>query len=172
MATTPTLMSLEEYLRTSFHPDADYVDGEVEERNVGEYEHGKIQGLIFHLFTLRGKEWNTDPVIEQRIQVGQGRVRICDVAIRRTTDPRERVLVTPPLICIEILSPEDRIPRAKEVLTDYLAMGVANIWLIDPIRRAAYTFDGDGLRETDPTRLRVPGSPILVDLTDAFAAID
>lgn len=36
MATTPTLLSIEEYLRSSYHPDADFVDGEIEERNLGE----------------------------------------------------------------------------------------------------------------------------------------
>jgi hypothetical protein len=29
MASTPTLIPIEEYLRTSYHPDADYVDGEM-----------------------------------------------------------------------------------------------------------------------------------------------
>ena len=42
MATAPTLISVEEYLSTSYHPDCDYVDGELEERNVGEYSHGKM----------------------------------------------------------------------------------------------------------------------------------
>ena len=46
MATTPTLLSIDEYLRTSYHPDADYVDGEIEERNLGEYEHAKLQHFI------------------------------------------------------------------------------------------------------------------------------
>ncbi len=47
-------------------------------------------------------------------------------------------------------------------------MGVTNIWLIDPLRRAAFTFDATGLHEADPTRLTVPGTPIHLDLTEAF----
>jgi Uma2 family endonuclease len=70
------------------------------------------------------------------------------------------------------MSPDDRLFRAKLVLADYLAMGVENIWLIDPQRRAAYTFDAAGLHETDTTNLVVPGTPIKVDLTEAFAALD
>jgi hypothetical protein len=31
----PALLSLEEYLRTSYHPDCDFVDGHLEERNLG-----------------------------------------------------------------------------------------------------------------------------------------
>ena len=30
------LVPLEEYLRTTYHPDCEWVDGEVKERNVGE----------------------------------------------------------------------------------------------------------------------------------------
>jgi Uma2 family endonuclease len=172
MATAPVLLSIDEYLRTSYSPDADYVNGELEERNVGKYEHGKIQGWIFQIFNLNAKAWSTDVTVEQRIQVRTGSVRVCDVAIMRADAPREEIITVAPLICVEVLSPEDRIPRAKLVMADYLAMGVPNIWLIDPIRRAAYTFDATGLHEADPTNLRVSQTPIRLDLTEAFAAID
>jgi Uma2 family endonuclease len=172
MATSPTLISLEEYLRTSYHPDADYVDGEIEERNLGEYEHARLQWLIGAAFAPHEKAWAIQGVIEQRICVAPNRVRICDVALLRSDAPREKVTMTPPLVCIEILSPEDRIYRAKEVLKDYVSMGVENIWLIDPIRRTASTFDSNGLHEADPTNLTVPNTEIRLDLTEAFAAID
>jgi Uma2 family endonuclease len=172
MATAPTLLSLEEYLRTSYHPDADYVDGEIEERNLGEYEHGKIQGWIFQIFNTRQHEWGVDPVVEQRIRVAPNRVRICDVAVLQADTPYQPVTSTPPLLCVEVLSPEDRFSRAKSVLADYLAMGVRSIWLIDPIRRAAFTFDANGLHETDLTQLTIPNTPIRVDLSEAFAALD
>ncbi len=51
MATSPVLLSIEEYLHTSYKPDVHFVDGEIEERNVGEYSHAKIQSFISHLFT-------------------------------------------------------------------------------------------------------------------------
>jgi Uma2 family endonuclease len=76
------------------------------------------------------------------------------------------------MICIEILSPEDRLSRAEIVLADYRAMGVPNIWLIDPIRRVAYTFDAKGLQPADATRLTVPGTAIHLDLTAFFARLD
>jgi Uma2 family endonuclease len=172
MATAPVLLSLEEYLRTSYHPDADYVDGEIEERNLGEYEHGRLQWLIALYFGKREEEWNIQGVAEQRIRVSSRDVRVCDLVLLRADAPREKVTQTPPLLCIEIMSPEDRLARAKRVLKDYLSMGVENIWLIDPLRRAAYTFDADGLHEADPTALSIPGTPIRLDLTEAFAAID
>ena len=172
MATTPALLPIDEYLRTSYRPDADYVDGEIEERNLGEFQHARLQTLISAFFYSNERDWQIQTVVEQRIHVAARRVRIADVAILRTDAPREQVTTTPPLICIEILSPEDRLYRAKLVLADYLAMGVENIWLIDPIYRAAFTFDAAGLHEADPTSLRVPNTPIHLDLTTAFAALD
>jgi len=37
------MISVQEYLATSYRPDCDYVDGRVEERNLGEYNHAKLQ---------------------------------------------------------------------------------------------------------------------------------
>jgi len=70
------------------------------------------------------------------------------------------------------MSPEDRIPRVTRVLADYLAMGVSNIWLVDPTNRGAFTFDATGLHPADPTNLHVSNTPIHLDLTEAFAAIE
>jgi len=172
MATTPTLLSIDQYLSTSYHPDADFVDGEIEERNVGEYTHAKIQSFITHLFMQHADAWETDAVVEQRIRVNSSRVRVCDVAVLRTDTPLEEVTATPPLICIEILSPEDRLSSAQRVLADYFAMGVPNVWLVDPYKRVAYTYDATGLHIADTTNLAVPGSPIRLDLTPAFAQLD
>jgi Uma2 family endonuclease len=171
MATAPTLLSIEDYLRTSYRPDADYVDGEIEERNLGEFDHARLQYLLAAHFAPREKLWFIQGVVEQRIRVSQRRVRIADFALLRADAPREKVTATPPLLCIEIMSPKDRISRAEVVLADYLAMGVPNIWLIDPIKRAAFTFDATGLHDADPTRLTVPNTPIHLDLTEAFAAL-
>jgi Uma2 family endonuclease len=172
MATSTCSMPIEEYLRTIYRPDADFVDGEIVERNLGEFEHSTIQAGISAFFWNRRAEWEIQAVTAQRIRVSPRTVRIADVAILRANAPREKVSLTPPLICIEILSPEDRLSRAKLVLADYLAMGVPHIWLIDPIRRAAFTFDERGLLEVDPHNLAVPGTAIRLDLSEAFSAID
>ncbi len=172
MATTPALLTIDEYLHTSYRPDVDFVDGEIEERNLGEHDHGRLQYKLASFFDTKEKLWGIHGVIEQRMRVSASRVRICDLALLRADAPREKVTETPPLICIEVLSPEDRLPRVQKVLADYLAMGVCNIWLIDPIRRSAHTFDADGLHHADPTNLTVSGTDIQLDLTEPFAALD
>ena len=60
--------------------------------------------------------------------------------------PRDPVTITPPLLCVEILSPEDRLPRVAARMQDFLTMGVLNIWVIDPAQRLAYTYTAAGLQ--------------------------
>jgi hypothetical protein len=42
-----TLVSVQEYMATSYRPDRDFVDGELQKRNLGELEHSLLQGAIF-----------------------------------------------------------------------------------------------------------------------------
>jgi hypothetical protein len=48
-----TLISVDEYLRTSFHPDCDFIEGEVLERNAGKRKHSYAQGEIVSWFNRR-----------------------------------------------------------------------------------------------------------------------
>jgi hypothetical protein len=45
-AATQLPISVSEYLHTSYRPDCDYVDGVVEERNLGELDHAALQGAL------------------------------------------------------------------------------------------------------------------------------
>ena len=41
-----TSVSVEEYLRTSYEPEMEYVDGQLVDRHVGEYDHSLMQAMI------------------------------------------------------------------------------------------------------------------------------
>jgi Uma2 family endonuclease len=171
MASATTLISIDEYLRTSYHPDADFVDGQIEERNLGEYEHGFLQTAIGSWFFTRRREWNINAITEQRIRVAPNRVRICDVCLISRDAPREQVTQTPPLACIEILSPEDRLPRAAKVMQDYANMGVQNLWLLDPIDRIAYVYTAEAQFKIVEDLLTISNTPIHLDLPTLFDSI-
>jgi len=55
MATFATIPA-EEYLRTTYAPDMEYVDGQLVERKVGEYLHSRLQCLIALALGLRERE--------------------------------------------------------------------------------------------------------------------
>lgn len=60
-------ISLEEYLRSSYHPDCDYIDGEVQERNSGESDHAAVQMFLGNCFFQHRKEWQLHVLPEMRI---------------------------------------------------------------------------------------------------------
>jgi len=51
---TSTHVPVEEYLRTTYEPDMDYVDGELVDRHVGERKHSRLQTLL--VFALGSRE--------------------------------------------------------------------------------------------------------------------
>src|SRR5262249_39960243 len=116
------LISVEEYLRTAYSPDCDYVDGEVQERNLGEGGHSDLQTEFAHYFRTRRRQWRTYAYVEQRVQVSPTRFRIPDVCVMvgQKPGPEEQIFRRPPFICIEILSPEDRMSRFQQRIDDYL----------------------------------------------------
>src|SRR5947209_2993288 len=172
MATAPALVSLDEYLHTAYHPDCDFVDGHLEERNLGEREHARLQLMLGSWFFAHETAWNVFSMVEQRIRVAPDRVRIVDVCLVRRDAPKEQVMVTAPLLCVEILSPEDRLPRAARVMEDYARMGVQNLWLLDPIDRVAYIYSSEGLLQLTSGRLAIADTEIYVDLQALFAQLD
>lgn len=169
---TPAEVTLEEYLHSSYQPDCDFVDGHLEERNLGEYEHSTLQIAIGSWFFQRRKEWNIQVTSEYRTRVSPSRIRIPDISIFPAGGPVEKVRLTPPLLAVEILSPDDRLARVLTRLNDFLAMGVPNIWVIDPAERSAYIYAPTGLRLVEEPRLSIASTPIYLDLAEIFSALE
>jgi Uma2 family endonuclease len=117
MSALPTLVSVDEYLHTAYRPDCDYVDGVVVERNVGEKSHAKLQQEILFYLRQRREQWGLFVIQEQRIQVSATRYRVPDVCVVAGPEPAEEIFTQPPFLCIEILSPEDRMGRMQEKST-------------------------------------------------------
>ena len=64
----PELVSVREYLATSYRPDCEYLDGRIEERNGYEYDHGLMQTILGCLF-MTHREIGTfgwSPMFERR----------------------------------------------------------------------------------------------------------
>jgi Uma2 family endonuclease len=163
-------ISLGDYLRTSYHPDCDYVDGEVQERNLGEFDHAAVQMFLGNWFFQHRQEWQLHVLPEMRIRVSSARVRIADVCLVARSQPIEQVLTKPPLAVIEVLSPEDRISRYKERLSDYRQMGIQSIWVINPAARVGYDCSTAAWLPVD--EFRVAGTAIFFRLGDLWAELD
>ena len=167
---TSTMVALSEYLKTSYSPDCEWVDGEVRERNMGEGSHSFVQTFFIKYFGRREQEWGIRVMTELRTQVSANHFRVPDVLLMRSSDPFEEIVRTPPLLCIEVLSPEDRMTEMQDKIDDYLAMGVEAIWVVDPTRRKAFAVEEGALKPV--AELTVPGTPIRVAVPEVFVELD
>jgi Uma2 family endonuclease len=161
-----TQLSVEEYLATTFRPDCDYVDGVVEERNGGEWDHAWIQGRLIAYFSNQFRESGLVAIPELRVQVRATRYRIPDLVVT-PGKPNEQVLTHPPLLCIEILSKDDTISKMNERIRDYLEFGVPAVWVVDPREKRIWIYRSDGLEEAAGNAVTVDGT----DITIPFSAI-
>jgi Uma2 family endonuclease len=173
MATTSVpYVSIEEYLHSDYEPDMDYVDGRLEERNLGEFDHADLQGELVTLFRNRAGEWSIRAVPEARLQVAPKRFRVPDVCVMPASWQRTPIIYQAPMLCLEVLSPEDRLTRMRQRCEDYLRMGVPEVWIFDPQGRTAYRLTSEDMTEHRVGELRLAGTPIVVDLTSLFAVLD
>ena len=161
-----TLASVNEYLSTSYRPDCEYIDGVIVERNVGERDHSTLQGVIFAWFYNRRKELRLAAFVEQRVQVSRTRFRVPDVCVTLGGPPDEQIFTLPPFLCIEILSPEDRLAAMQDRAADYLTMGVPYVFVIDPKTRKTYRWTTDGMHQV--AELRTENPTIVIPLADLF----
>src|SRR3984957_20619504 len=99
-----TLVSVEDYLSTSYSPDREYIDGRIVERNLGELTHGRIQRRLIVYFDLRSKELGIEVIPEQRVQVSPTRFRIPDVTVVKSSQVQGEIFPSPHHVCLAILT--------------------------------------------------------------------
>ena len=169
---TATLISVSEYLRTTYRPDRDFLAGILKERNMGEQPHARIQMILGRIFGVHRNDWRVRVLSEQRIQTSPDHYRIADVCVLRSSDPKDPIIRFPPLLCIEILSKDDTLGELQLRVNDYAGLGVEHIWAVDPWKRLAYVASPRGFLQPEDNILRIPATPIQIDLVTLFAELD
>jgi Uma2 family endonuclease len=136
-------VSVADYLSNPGEPECDYVDGVLVDRNAGAPTHGR--GIVAVCSLLATFKTLTVLTI-LTLKVADTRYRVVDVCAYIGDLPDdERYPSKPPYICIEVLSPDDGLAYMVEKLSDYVKMGVPNVWIVDPYNKWAARFDREGL---------------------------
>jgi Uma2 family endonuclease len=169
---TATFIPVEEYLAKTWRPDREYIDGEVVERNLGEFDHADLQTALSAWLRTHRRKWKVRVVVEQRVQVSATHFRIPDVAVLSRDDPREQIITHPPLICIEILSKDDTLRSMQQRVADYAAMGVKNIWLFEPEERNVWVCTADSMTKVASGVLTAVGTEVSIPLDEIWADLD
>ena len=163
-----TLISVEEYLRTSYSPDREYRDGVLVERNVGKKSHADLQTALGQFIRSRRKEWKIKVYVELRIRAREGWYPIPDVCIYLLPEPEGEIPDKPPFLWIEILSETDRMTEVWDKARNAIACGTPYFWIVDPTTLESELWTAGGTTRITDGTLRLPDSPIVIPLAEAL----
>jgi Uma2 family endonuclease len=171
MAAATTFVTVEEYLRSSFAPDAEYVDGQIEERAVGENDHSAWQDAILAWFRQQAQTGQIRVRPELRVQVAPTCFLVPDVTLLDRNLPIEQIVTHPPVAVFEILSPADALKRVMTKCGMYERMGIQTILVIDP-DGPKYRYAGGRLEPLETRAFDLPGSQSRFDLDEIEKLLD
>ncbi|MGO4883482.1 MAG: Uma2 family endonuclease [Bryobacteraceae bacterium] len=162
---TTELVSVEEYLHSTFEYDAEYVEGRIVLRPMPQKPHSRMQSYLDRTLYQVGHPLGYEVWPEQRIrtQAAPPRYRVPDLCVTEG-EPPEDIFTEPPFLCVEILSPDDAAVEVWAKIREYLAFGVAYVWVVDPTSGEGEIHSADGAERVKNGRFRA--GPIEVHLRD------
>lgn len=157
-----TLISVDEFLKSAYKPACEYIDGVLRPKPMPTKLHALIQFLIVSLLLAQ----NVDALAEVCVRVTPTKFFVPDViADSRIQDPYP---TEPVILCVEILSPDDRLSSAFAKCEAYHEWGVPCCWVVDPLKQSAWEYH-IGI---DPNRIDSSGTlrarNLSIRLSDLF----
>jgi Uma2 family endonuclease len=130
------LITPEQYLATHFEREPEFVHGELVEKSLPKKKHARTQQRLCVLLDRAGYGCT-----ELRVKLAHDLYRIPDFALYES-EPEGELPDTPPLLIIEIASPDDRRRDVEQKLEEYRAWGVAHVWFVEPESKKLYIWNG------------------------------
>lgn len=168
---TATHLSLEEFHRLydGVKPNHEYWYGEAFPKPMPTLLHSITQVALIMLLARRG--WKALPEVTLKMSSDAEPVPDIIATRRLLTDPYP---TQPVEICIEILSPDDRLKKALEKGKRYIDWGVGCVWIVNPVERSAWvltreTPEGVWIR---PDGALPAGEDTEIPLTELFSEVD
>jgi Uma2 family endonuclease len=174
MATAPAfpIVPVDEYLRSSYRPDVEYVDGCLLERSVPTYLHSMLQAILVAYFRQFERECRFKVLPELRTQIVEGRrYRIPDLLLCAVPTRIDRIMNETPLAVIEVLSPGDTVRETLQRFRDYSSLGVPHIVQMDPESQVAHRFLDGSLIQTRFESLLIEHTAIPFDSDRLFSEL-
>jgi Uma2 family endonuclease len=149
------IVSVEDYLRRTEKPYCEYLDGVLHSRGYPNKSHALAQSKVIILLDKQSVE----ALGEVTVRLSPTKYLIPDVIAAPTIqDPYP---TEPVLLCVEILSPEDRVGAMLAKCEEYHAWGVPFCWVIDPEKQTAWQYHSG----SEPERIERSGTLLAGELT-------
>jgi Uma2 family endonuclease len=163
---TAALVSIAEYLANPGVPEAEYIDGVLRPRSMPTGLHSIIQFLLQVMLRRQGVK----ALGEVSIRPTKTRFLIPDlVADKNIQLPYPE---RPVSLCVEILSPEDRIGAMLAKCEEFHAWGSPYCWVIDPVGRRAWEFHAGGVPEKFDRNGTLRAGDLRISLEELFSAME
>ncbi len=160
------LVSVEEYLRTSYEPQCEYVDGVLFPKPMPTWEHALLQVWVASLIMRLFPQFAAGAEVHNKLR--EAEYRLPDISV----DYREKATgyaEQPIYLAVEILSPDERIGRTLAKCELYHDWGVAHCWVLDPAERRAWSYEkGTSPKET----VVLQAGEITLSLEQIFSILD
>jgi Uma2 family endonuclease len=167
---TSTRISLEDYFRTHYEPECELIDGELRPKPMPTGKHSRMEGRMRDLLRPYEQLGYGEALPELSLLLPGEAVLIPDLVFSLPNQPFDEhdVLNTPPLLCVEVISPSQSFNELYQKCLRYLRWGVPYCWIIDPVKLLAWQIGADEM----PREITADGSlragNIEVKLIDLF----
>jgi Uma2 family endonuclease len=159
------IVSVEDYLRRTEKPYCEYVDGVLYPKAMPTTLHALVQAILIKLLGAQG----VYALAEVHLRLSPTRYLVPDVIATHTLQhpyPTE-----PVLLCVEILSPEDRVGAMLAKCEEYHAWGVPFCWVIDPEKQTAWQYHAGSEPEHISRLGTLTADQLRVSLTELFSEL-
>ena len=146
---TEALITAEQYLSTHFEREPELVHGELVERPLPNFPHGRIQLRLGSRLEALSQPHAVFTGVEVRVQLAPDLFRLPDIAVWVGPNPPAKLPNEPPLLVVEISSPDDRWYDLLQKLEEYRVWGVQHIWLVEPELKKFHVYDNGSVTEVD-----------------------
>ena len=153
-------------------PSCEYSDGILLPKSMGTKKHSQVQA---NLTRLIGDQYGDvlNPLPELTTRLRETQFYVPDLAVEELANPitgRYPGPATPVLLCVEIVSPPDRVGRLFAKCEEYHKWGVPFCWVIDPERQISWEYFSSDL---EPRKMQdvLHAGLIQLALADVFRLV-
>ena len=162
---TKALITSEHYLATHFEREPELVRGELVERPLPDFPHGNVQLELGSRLMALQPSYPVFTGVEVRLRLAADLYRIPDISMWEGAEP-EKLPSSPPLLAVEVVSPDDRVNDLLQKLEQYRVWGVRHIWLVEPELKQIHVYENGSL--TRVARFELPRFGFAVTMEELF----
>ena len=167
MVDSTTLVTVEEYLAISEKPYFEYLDGVLRQKAMPTYDHGMMEWRLLSLINKPAARFTACPELTLRLR--ERRFLVPDVGVQRRSELQKPYPTKPIFLCIEILSPDDRLSDTIAKCEEYHAWGVPFCWIVDPEEKKCWEYHAGGQPNQISDDGHLTAQELSLSLADIFA---